>query len=102
MNRLIPIIPGTAKRGRCKHCGRPFVWITVASQPGRKAHWEPFDAEPVVVRRERNEETRVTVDWVSNEGSHRYTCPKREQAAAPAKARARARDASATGQGRMF
>lgn len=93
------IVAGTARPGRCKYCGKAFVWMTVARQPGRPARTLPFDARPMRAITERDPVTGVTFERWPEDTLHRFSCtnrPKQDHT------QARMRRASQDRQGRFL
>ena len=79
-DRLLSILAGYRKAGRCRDCHRPIVWVTTAPKGKRL----PFDCEPVVLEREQNPTTLVRFEVISKDHLHFTTCPKRVRKSADA------------------
>jgi hypothetical protein len=77
IDRTIPVVPDRVHRkGRCRYCRRPVIWATTPTRVGKRARCLPFDARPVPLRRERNDETGVVIEFWPRASLHVVTCPK--------------------------
>jgi hypothetical protein len=69
-DRLLFLVAGPRRFGRCKHCHARIEWATVAP----KGRTVPLDPNPLVLRVHVNDDTGIKFQVVSANNLHFATC----------------------------